>query len=121
MVQYNPQNFYGAGINNMGNMTVADKVPQEMMYLVDTYWFQYPPLNPLWHSLLGFALFVFSIIAYLGNLCVIFIFTKTRSLRTPSNLLVVNLAVSDFMIMFTMGPPMMVNCFYEVRMILQRL
>lgn len=97
-----PQNMFNTGLNNMGNMTVADKVPQEMMYLVDSYWFQYPPMNPLWHSLLGFALTIFSIIAYIGNLCVIYIFTKTKSLRTPSNLLVVNLAVSDFMIMFTM-------------------
>jgi r-opsin len=70
-------------------------------------------MNPLWHSLLGFALAVFCCIAFLGNLCVVFIFTRTKSLRTPSNLLVVNLAVSDFMIMFTMGPPMIVNCFYE--------
>ncbi|XP_070495978.1 rhodopsin-like [Chironomus tepperi] len=113
MVQYNPQNFYGSGINNMGNMTVADKVPQEMLYLVDSYWFQYPPLNPLWHSLLGFALVIFCTIAFLGNLCVIFVFTKTKSLRTPSNLLVVNLAVSDFMIMFTMGPAMIINCYFE--------
>lgn len=93
---------FSSGINSMGNMTVADKVPAEMLYLVDTHWFQYPPLNPLWHNLLAFALTIFSIIAYLGNLCVIYIFTKTRTLRTPSNLLVVNLAVSDFMIMFTM-------------------
>jgi r-opsin len=32
-------------------------------------------------------------------LMVMFIFTKTKGLRTPSNLLVVNLALSDFMIM----------------------
>ncbi|CAG9804649.1 unnamed protein product [Chironomus riparius] len=113
MVQYNPQNFQGSGVNNMGNMTVADMVPQEMLYLVDTYWFQYPPMNPLWHSLLGFALIIFCTIAFLGNLCVIYIFSKTKSLRSPSNLLVVNLAVSDFMIMFTMGPAMIVNCYYE--------
>ena len=70
-------------------------------------------MNPLWHSILGFAIFVFSSIAMIGNLCVIYIFTKTKTLRTPSNLLVVNLAVSDFMIMFCMGPPMVVNCYYE--------
>lgn len=49
----------------------------------------------------------------LGNLCVIYIFSKTKSLRTPSNLYVVNLAISDFMIMFTMCPPMVINCYYE--------
>lgn len=90
----------------MGNWTVVDKVPTEMLGLVDAHWYQFPPMNPLWHSILGMAIFVFLIIALLGNLCVIYIFTKTKALRTPSNLLVVNLAVSDFMIMFTMGPPM---------------
>lgn len=33
--------------------------------------------------------------------------------RTPSNLLVVNLAFSDFLMMFTMAPPMVINCYYE--------
>jgi len=96
-----------------GNYTVADKVPQEMLYLVDAHWYQFQPMNPLWHSLLGFTIGVFCVIAILGNLIVMYIFTKTKTLRTPSNLLVVNLAVSDFMIMFTMGPPMVVNCYYE--------
>lgn len=92
--------------NSYGNLTVVDMVPQDMLYLIDAHWYQYPPMNELWHSILGFVLAVFCIIAYLGNLCVIYIFTKTKSLRTPSNLFVVNLAVSDFMIMFTMGIPM---------------
>ncbi|CRK97768.1 CLUMA_CG011148, isoform A [Clunio marinus] len=97
----------------MGNLTVVDKVPQEMMSLIDPHWYQFPPMNPLWHSILGFAIGLFLIIALLGNMCVIYIFTKTKTLRTPSNLFVVNLAVSDFMIMFTMGPPMVVNCYHE--------
>jgi r-opsin len=73
----------------------------------------YFQVNPLWHSILGFAIFVFSSIAVLGNLCVMYIFIKTKTLRTPSNLFVVNLAFSDFMIMFCMGPPMVINCYYE--------
>lgn len=31
------------------NMTVVDKVPQEMLFLVDAHWYQFPPMNPLWH------------------------------------------------------------------------
>lgn len=38
---------------------------------------------------------------------------RISAFRTPSNLLVVNLAFSDFLMMFTMGPPMIVNCYYE--------
>lgn len=99
-------NFINHNQNVLGNLTVVDKVPQDMLYLVDAHWYQYPPMNPLWHSILGFVLIMFCVIAYIGNLVVIYVFTKSKSLRSPSNLLVVNLAVSDFMIMFTMGPPM---------------
>jgi len=96
-----------------GNMTVVDKVPPEMMYLVDAHWYQFPPMNPLWHSILGFAIFVLGFISIVGNGVVIYIFTSTKSLRTPSNLLVVNLAVSDFMMMVSMSPAMVINCYYE--------
>lgn len=81
-----------------GNMTVVDKVPPEMLYLVDAHWYQFPPMNPLWHSILGFAIFVLGAISIIGNGVVIYIFTSTKSLRTPSNLLVVNLAISDFLV-----------------------
>lgn len=95
------------------NMTVVDKVPTDMLPLVDAHWYQFPPMNPLWHNILGFAIFVLGCISFLGNGCVIYIFTTTKSLRTPSNLLVVNLAFSDWMMMLTMAPPMVINCYYE--------
>jgi len=39
------QSAYGAPwqVNSMGNFTVADKVPQEMLFLVDPHWYQFPP------------------------------------------------------------------------------
>ncbi|MCL4151295.1 UNVERIFIED_CONTAM: hypothetical protein GTU68_060184, partial [Idotea baltica] len=40
----------------------------------------------------------------------IWVFMNTKSLRSPANLLVVNLALSDFLMMFTMFPPMVYNC-----------
>lgn len=36
-----------------------------------------------------------------------------QSLKTPSNLLVVNLAFSDFLMMCAMSPAMVVNCYNE--------
>lgn len=95
------------------NMTVVDKVPQEMLHMIDPHWFQFPPMNPLWHSILGFAMVILGLVSAIGNGCVIYIFTSTKSLRTPSNLLVVNLAFSDFLMMTTMAPPMVVNCYHE--------
>lgn len=100
-------------VGQFGNVTVADTVPAEMLYLVDPHWYQFPPMNPLWHSILGFVMCVLTFISVMGNGCVIYIFTSTKGLRTPSNLLVVNLALSDFLMLFTMGPPMIINCYYE--------
>lgn len=47
-----------------------------------------------------------------GNFIVMYVFTSSKGLRTPSNMFVVNLAFSDFMMMFTMFPPVVLNGFY---------
>ncbi|XP_029155494.1 rhodopsin [Nylanderia fulva] len=96
-----------------GNQTVVDKVPPEMLHLVDAHWYQFPPMNPLWHALLGFAIGVLGAISIIGNGMVVYIFTTTKNLRTPSNLLVINLAISDFLMMLCMSPAMVINCYYE--------
>lgn len=97
----------------MSNLTVVDKVPPEMLHMIDAHWYQFPPMNPLWHSILGFAIFCLMCVSLAGNGCVVYIFMSTKALRTPSNLLIINLAFSDFLMMFTMGPPMVVNCYNE--------
>lgn len=94
---------YSSGFGGHGgNLTVIDKVRPELLHMVSAHWAQFPPMNPLWHSILGFAIFILGMISMIGNYVVISVFTSTKSLRTPSNLLVVNLAVSDFLMMFTM-------------------
>nr|BAQ54887.1 opsin, long-wavelength sensitive type [Epiophlebia superstes] len=95
------------------NQTVVDMVPPEMMGLIDSHWYQFPPMNPLWHGILGFVIGLLGFISYAGNSVVIYIFSTTKSLRTPSNLLVVNLAFSDFLMMLVMCPFMLINCYYE--------
>jgi len=101
------------GASRFGNQTVVDKVPAEMLGLIDPHWYQFAPMNPLWHSLLGVAMVIFVITSLTGNGVVMSVFMSTKALRTPANLLVVNLAFSDFFMMFTMGPPMIINCYYE--------
>ncbi|KAL3282942.1 hypothetical protein HHI36_006100 [Cryptolaemus montrouzieri] len=96
-----------------GNLTVVDKVLPDMLHLVHPHWYSFPPMNPLWHGLLGFMIGVLGFISITGNGMVINIFCGAKSLRTPSNLLVVNLAFSDFLMMFTMATPMVINCYYE--------
>lgn len=101
------------GYAGFQNITVYDKATPDMLYLIDVHWKQFPPMNPLWHSILAFVLFLLAVVACAGNLVVCYIFLSTKALKTPSNMLVVNLAFSDFMIMFTMCPPMVYNCLQE--------
>lgn len=104
---------YQAYTNNFAvrNESLVDKLPQEMHYMIHAHWYRFPPLNPLWQSLLGLAMVVAGIISLIGNGVVMYIFSTTKSLRTPSNLLVVNLALSDFLMMLTQMPTMTTNCF----------
>ncbi|XP_076631952.1 long wavelength sensitive opsin 2 [Colletes latitarsis] len=95
------------------NQTVVSTAPEDMFHLIDTYWYQFPPLHPLWYKILGLVMIVLGIIGWSGNGVVVYVFIMTPSLRTPSNLLVVNLAFSDFIMMGFMCPPMVICCFYE--------
>jgi r-opsin len=84
----------------VGNMTIVDKVAPDMLFMVDAHWYQFPPLNPLWLNIIAFAIFVIGSVAMIGNYFVLNIFTTTKGLRTPSNMLVINLAFSDFMMVY---------------------
>ncbi|XP_033343970.1 rhodopsin, long-wavelength [Bombus vosnesenskii] len=104
---------YAYGAQRFANQTVVDKVPPDMLHLIDAHWYQFPPLNPMWHAILGFVIGLLGFISVSGNGMVVYIFLSTKSLRTPSNLFVINLAISDFLMMFCMSPPMVINCYYE--------
>ncbi|CAH2263061.1 opsin-1-like [Pararge aegeria] len=95
------------------NETVVDKVLPDMLHLIDPHWYQFPPMNPLWHGLLGFFMGCLGFVSVTGNGMVVYIFTTTKSLKTPSNILVINLAFSDFLMMACMSPPMVINCYNE--------
>ncbi|ROT69173.1 rhodopsin [Penaeus vannamei] len=98
--------------NPYGNYTVVDTVPESMLHMVHSHWYQFPPMNPLWYGLLGFWMTVMGTLSVAGNFVVIWVFMNTKSLRTPANLLVVNLAISDFFMMVTMTPPLLVNAYW---------
>lgn len=102
----NYEAFSYGGQARFNNQTVVDKVPPDMLHLIDAHWYQYPPLNPMWHGILGFVIGMLGFISVMGNGMVVYIFLSTKSLRTPSNLFVINLAISDFLMMFCMSPPM---------------
>uniref|UniRef100_A0A1B0BNM9 G-protein coupled receptors family 1 profile domain-containing protein n=1 Tax=Glossina palpalis gambiensis TaxID=67801 RepID=A0A1B0BNM9_9MUSC len=94
------------------NVSLAESVPSDIMHMVDPYWYKWPPMEPLWFGIIGFIITVLGIMSLTGNFIVMYIFTSSKSLRTPSNMFVVNLAFSDFMMMFTMFPPVVLNGIY---------
>lgn len=100
-------------IMGFNNQTVADKVPLEMLHLIDPHWYKFPPMDPIWHKILGLVMIILGLIGWIGNGVVVYVFLITSSLRSPSNFLVVNLAFSDFIMMMFMSPPMIINCYYE--------
>ncbi|XP_064083872.1 rhodopsin-like [Macrobrachium nipponense] len=77
-----------ASTNPYGNYTVVDRVPQELLGYIHNHWYQYPPMNPLWYSLVGVFMFVTGTLAVCGNFVVIWVFMCTKSLRSPSNMFV---------------------------------
>ncbi|XP_071534214.1 rhodopsin-like [Panulirus ornatus] len=99
--------------NPYGNHTVVDIVPEDMLDLIDPHWYQFPPMNPLWYGLVCFFNVITATIAIIGNSTVIYVFSQTKSLRTPSNYFVINLAVSDFIMMFCMCPPLILNSYHK--------
>jgi len=103
--------------NPYGNYTVVDTAREEMLHLVDPHWYNYPPMNPLWYGLLGFAIFCLGILSVFGNAVVIWVFQNTKALRSPANMLVVNLAFSDFLMMGNMFPPMVYACMHGTWML----
>ncbi|XP_003699784.2 ultraviolet-sensitive opsin [Megachile rotundata] len=74
-------------------------VPPEEIIHIPEHWLVYPEPNPSLHYLLALLYILFTFLALLGNGLVIWIFCAAKSLRTPSNMFVVNLAICDFSMM----------------------
>ncbi|XP_048107544.1 melanopsin-like [Alosa alosa] len=56
------------------------------------------------HYIIGTVILMVGITGVLGNSLVIFVFCRSRSLRTPGNMFVVNLAVADLLMSMTQSP-----------------
>ena len=91
--------------------TMVDGAPEEVLAMSDKHWHQFPPNHPLIQHFFGLCFFLLWMVSFIGNGCVIYIFLKVKALRSPSNMLVVALALSDFIMMNTQGPPLFINVF----------
>ncbi|KZS12137.1 UV wavelength opsin [Daphnia magna] len=86
--------------------------PADYKSYVHPHWLSYEEPNPMLHHLLGVLYIFFMIASCLGNGIVIYIFSTTKELKTPSNILILNLAICDF-IMMIKTPVFIVNSFNE--------
>merc|ERR1711928_326409 len=65
----------------------------------------------MWYLFLGMLYFCIGTTAVCGNFIVLKIFSSFPALRTPANMLVMNLAFSDFCLMLALFPEMVYNFF----------
>nr|WCQ76400.1 ultraviolet sensitive opsin 1 [Notolioon sp. CRS 2022] len=73
-------------------------LPSDLIHIPE-HWLKYPEPEASIHYLLGLLYIFFFILSSVGNGLVIWIFSSAKTLRTPSNMFVVNLATCDFMMM----------------------
>ncbi|XP_028030977.1 opsin, ultraviolet-sensitive-like [Bombyx mandarina] len=71
----------------------------DYLHLVNPYWLSFAPPHPLLHYGLGAFYIMMTTVGSTGNALVMFMYFRCRSLRTPGNILVANLALSDFMML----------------------
>nr|QGA28423.1 ultraviolet-sensitive opsin [Bradysia odoriphaga] len=74
-------------------------VPPEELQTIPEHWLTHPEPDASLHYLLGMLYIAFTVVALIGNGLVIWVFTAAKSLQTPSNMFVINLAICDFMMM----------------------
>ncbi|XP_046439853.1 compound eye opsin BCRH2-like [Daphnia pulex] len=92
-------------------VSLTDFVTDDMKALIHPHWSKFPPVNPMWHYLLGTIYIFLGVVSLCGNGIVISLFTKTKGLRSTANMFVVNLAFSDFCMMISQFPMFVHNSF----------
>ncbi|GFT04908.1 ocellar opsin [Trichonephila clavipes] len=95
------------------NASIVDLLPIDMLPLINEHWYNFPPIKRIWHIVLGLVIILLGVVSLSGNGVVLYLMASVRSLRTPANLLVMNLALSDFCMLAFMMPTMAPNSFGE--------
>ncbi|XP_034508840.1 lateral eye opsin-like [Ailuropoda melanoleuca] len=102
-----------AGDHDGRNISIVDLLPEDMLPMIHEHWYKFPPMETSMHYILGMLIIVIGIISVSGNGVVMYLMMTVKNLRTPGNFLVLNLALSDFGMLFFMMPTMSINCFAE--------
>lgn len=93
------------------SFTLYQFAPEDIRSFLHPYWHGHKAPHPVWFYFLGFYFLVLGIIATFGNYCVLRIFSSSPALRTPSNMLVLNLAMCDMGLMIALFPELIYNFF----------
>ncbi|XP_077357994.1 melanopsin-A-like isoform X1 [Festucalex cinctus] len=65
------------------------------------------------HYTIGVVILVVGITGILGNFLVIYAFCRSRGLRTPSNIFIINLAITDFFMCVTQAPVFFISSMHK--------
>jgi len=87
-------------------------LPQDVKDLADQHWLDYPPSHPFINDFVAIFFGVLTFLNIFGNGTVLILFVKEKSLRTSSNMLIVNLALADMFMIISNGAPLVVNMFF---------
>nr|QWV42647.1 ultraviolet sensitive opsin 1 [Anthocomus equestris] len=85
--------------NGIDQRFLGWNVPPEELVHIPEHWLAYPEPPDSMQLLLGLLYIGFFFMAIIGNGLVLWIFSSCKSLRTASNMFVVNLAFCDFIMM----------------------
>ncbi|XP_046736196.1 opsin, blue-sensitive [Diprion similis] len=99
-------------VQQMQERLLGWNVPPEHSDLVHPHWRGFLAPGKYWHISLALVYFMLMIMSVVGNGCVVWIFTTSKSLRTASNMFIVNLALFDLLMMLEM-PMLIANSFLE--------
>jgi len=103
---------YGGGeFGYPSGMSIVDLVPDHIKHMVHPHWSKFPPVNPMWHYLIGVIYLILGFFSFTGNGLVMYLYMNHKNLRTPANMLVFNLTLSDWCMMMSQFPWFAWNCF----------
>ncbi|KAI1278385.1 Opsin, ultraviolet-sensitive [Halotydeus destructor] len=91
-------------------VTWYDLLDESLIAYIPDHWLNFEPPSKGVHFTLGVVYIVLLLLGTLSNGTIIFLYIRCRCLRTPSNLLIVNLAASDF-VMIAKTPVFIINSF----------
>ncbi|KAK3866728.1 hypothetical protein Pcinc_027764 [Petrolisthes cinctipes] len=86
--------------------------PEDLAPLILPHWYHFPQPSPLTHTILGIIFTLLTPIALIGNLTVIILYFRNPRLQNSSNMLVMNLATADFLMM-SKAPIFVINSFTQ--------